>query len=199
MLDAAVSLTIKKHTMQNIKNVLQKQRPCSLGILILHLCLPKQKKVTMHIILRLLLFNIKTIFIIVIVLALLQGFITFINNHDAPLNWGDVSDAIKEQNTPKVINLIGQKFEKTVIEHKGEIQIYMQRLINEGKIKEAKELGDAVKLAAPNTYITKPLYDYYLNQGDAINAEKYDVPLDVTDGDASSEGDVSSEDGDMPE
>lgn len=54
----------------------------------------------------------KTIFIIVIVLALLQGFITFINNHDAPLNWGDVSDAIKEQNTPKVINLIGQKGRK---------------------------------------------------------------------------------------
>lgn len=141
----------------------------------------------------------KTIFIIVIVLALLQGFITCINNHDAPLNWGDVSDAIKEQNTPKVINLIGQKFEKTVIEHKGEIQIYMQRLINEGKIKEAKELGDAVKLAAPNTYITKPLYDYYLNQGDAINAEKYDVPLDVTDGDASSESDMSSGDGDISE
>ena len=75
----------------------------------------------------------------------------------------------------------------------------MQRLINEGKIEEAKELGDAVKLAAPNTYITKPLYDYYLNQGDATNAEKYDAPLDVTNSDASSESDMSSGDGDMSE
>ena len=98
-----------------------------------------------------------------------------------------------------VVVLLLKKDEDVIEKHKNEVQVYIQRLINEGKIKEAKELGDAVKLAAPNTYITKPLYDYYLNQGDATNAEKYDAPLDVTNSDASSESDMSSGDGDMSE
>ena len=118
---------------------------------------------------------------------------------DDPSGWNKVSDAIKEQNTTEVINLIGEKDEDVIEKHKNEVQVYMQRLINEGKIKEANELGDAVKLAAPKTYITKPLYDYYLNQGDATNAEKYDAPLDDTDGDASSNGDAPSGDGDLSE
>lgn len=130
---------------------------------------------------------------------LLKGCISFFTLLDDPSGWNKVSDAIKEQNTTEVINLIGEKDEYVIEKHKNEVQVYMQRLINEGKIKEANELGDAVKLAAPKTYITKPLYDYYLNQGDAINAEKYDVPLDVTDGDASSESDMSSGDGDISE
>lgn len=141
----------------------------------------------------------KIIFIVIVVVLLLKGCISFFTLLDDPSGWNKVSDAIKEQNTTEVINLIGEKDEDVIEKHKNEVQVYMQRLINEGKIKEAKELGDAVKLAAPNTYITKPLYDYYLNQGDAINAEKYDVPLDVTDGDASSESDMSSGDGDISE
>ena len=141
----------------------------------------------------------KTIFIVVIVLALLQGFITCINSHDAPLNWDDVSEAIKEQDTEDVINLIGTKFESTIEDHKGEIQVYMQHLIKEGKIEEAKDLGDAVKLAAPKSFITKPLYDYYINQGDATNAEKYDAPIDGTDFDANSEENGSSEDDNVSE
>lgn len=130
---------------------------------------------------------------------LLKGCISFFTWLNNPSGWNKVSDAIKEQNTTEVINLIGEKDEDVIERHKNEVQVYMQRLINEGKIEEAKELGDAVKLAAPNTYITKPLYDYYLNQGDATNAEKYDAPLDVTNGDASSEDGVSSEDGDLSE
>ena len=130
-------------------------------------------------------------------MLLLKGCI-FVLDYN-PSGWNKVSDAIKEQNTTEVINLIGEKDEDVIERHKNEVQVYMQRLINEGKIKEAKELGDAVKLAAPNTYITKPLYDYYLNQGDATNAEKYDAPLDVTNSDASSESDMSSGDGDMSE
>lgn len=139
----------------------------------------------------------KIIFIAIVVVLLLKGCIYALDADTT--GWDKVSDAIKEQNTTEVINLIGEIDEYYLAGHKGEIQIYMQRLINEGKIEEAKELGDAVKLAAPNTYITKPLYDYYLNQGDATNAEKYDAPLDVTNGDASSEDGVSSEDGDLSE
>lgn len=139
----------------------------------------------------------KIIFIVIVVVLLLKGCISVLDYN--PSGWNKVSDAIKEQNTTEVINILGEIDEYVIKEHKGEIQIYMQRLINEGKIKEAKELGDAVKLAAPNTYITKPLYDYYLNQGDATNAEKYDAPLDVTNGDASSEGNVNSGDGDLSE
>ena len=139
----------------------------------------------------------KIIFIAIVVVLLLKGCIYALDADTT--GWDKVSDAIKEQNTTEVINLIGEIDEYYLAGHKGEIQIYMQRLITEGKIKEANELGDAVKLAAPNTYITKPLYDYYLNQGDATNAEKYDAPLDVTNGDASSEDGVSSEDGDLSE
>lgn len=139
----------------------------------------------------------KIIFIVIVVVLLLKGCISVLDYN--PSGWNKVSDAIKEQNTTEVINLIGEKDEDVIERHKNEVQVYMLRLINEGKIEEAKELGDAVKLAAPNTYITKPLYDYYLNQGDATNAEKYDAPLDVTNGDASSEDGVSSEDGDLSE
>lgn len=139
----------------------------------------------------------KIIFIAIVVVLLLKGCISVLDYN--PSGWNKVSDAIKEQNTTEVINLIGEKDEDVIERHKNEVQVYMQRLINEGNIEEAKELGDAVKLAAPNTYITKPLYDYYLNQGDATNAEKYDAPLDVTNGDASSEDGVSSEDGDLSE
>ena len=139
----------------------------------------------------------KIIFIVIVVVLLLKGCISVLDYN--PSGWNKVSDAIKEQNTTEVINLIGEKDEDVIEKHKNEVQVYMQRLINEGKIKEAKELGDAVKLAAPNTYISKPLYDYYLNQGDATNAEKYDAPLDVTNSDASSESDMSSGDGDMSE
>lgn len=139
----------------------------------------------------------KIIFIVIVVVLLLKGCISVLDYN--PSGWNKVSDAIKEQNTTEVINLIGEKDEDVIERHKNEVQVYMQRLINEGKIEEAKELGDAVKLAAPNTYITKPLYDYYLNQGDTTNAEKYDAPLDVTNGDASSEDGVSSEDGDLSE
>ena len=139
----------------------------------------------------------KIIFIVIVVVLLLKGCISVLDYN--PSGWNKVSDAIKEQNTTEVINLIGEKDEDVIERHKNEVQVYMQRLINEGKIEEAKELGDAVKLAAPNTYITKPLYDYYLNQGDATDAEKYDAPLDVTNGDASSEDGVSSEDGDLSE
>lgn len=139
----------------------------------------------------------KIIFIVIVVVLLLKGCISVLDYN--PSGWNKVSDAIKEQNTTEVINILGEIDEYVIKNHKGEIQIYMQRLITEGKIKEANELGDAVKLAAPNTYITKPLYDYYLNQGDATNAEKYDAPLDVTNGDASSEDGVSSEDGDLSE
>ena len=141
----------------------------------------------------------KIIFIAIVVVLLLKGCISFFTLLDNPSGWNKVSDAIKEQNTTEVINLIGEIDEYYLAGHKGEIQIYMQRLITEGKIKEANELGDAVKLAAPKTYITKPLHDYYLNQGDATNAEKYDAPLDDTDGDASSNGDAPSRDGDLSE
>lgn len=139
----------------------------------------------------------KIIFIAIVVVLLLKGCIYALDADTT--GWDKVSDAIKEQNTTEVINLIGEIDEYYLAGHKGEIQIYMQRLITEGKIKEANELGDAVKLAAPKTYITKPLHDYYLNQGDATNAEKYDAPLDVTNSDASSESDMSSGDGDMSE
>lgn len=139
----------------------------------------------------------KIIFIAIVVVLLLKGCIYALDADTT--GWDKVSDAIKEQNTTEVINLIGEIDEYYLAGHKGEIQIYMQRLITEGKIKEANELGDAVKLAAPKTYITKPLHDYYLNQGDATNAEKYDAPLDDTDGDASSNGDAPSGDGDMSE
>ena len=139
----------------------------------------------------------KIIFIAIVVVLLLKGCIYALDADTT--GWDKVSDAIKEQNTPEVINLIGEIDEYYLAGHKGEIQIYMQRLITEGKIKEANELGDAVKLAAPKTYITKPLHDYYLNQGDATNAEKYDAPLDDTDGDASSNGDAPSGDGDLSE
>mgnify|MGYP002706364445 FL=1 len=139
----------------------------------------------------------KIIFIVIVVVLLLKGCISVLDYN--PSGWNKVSDAIKEQNTTEVINILGEIDEYVIKNHKGEIQIYMQRLITEGKIKEANELGDAVKLAAPNTYITKPLYDYYLNQGDATNAEKYDAPLDVTNSNASSESDMSSGDGDMSE
>lgn len=139
----------------------------------------------------------KIIFIVIVVVLLLKGCISVLDYN--PSGWNKVSDAIKEQNTTEVINILGEIDEYVIKNHKGEIQIYMQRLITEGKIKEANELGDAVKLAAPNTYITKPLYDYYLNQGDATNAEKYDAPLDVTNSDASSESDMNSGDGDMSE
>lgn len=139
----------------------------------------------------------KIIFIVIVVVLLLKGCIYALDADTT--GWDKVSDAIKEQNTTEVINLIGEIDEYYLAGHKGEIQIYMQRLITEGKIKEANELGDAVKLAAPKTYITKPLHDYYLNQGDATNAEKYDAPLDDTDGDASSNGDAPSEDGDLSE
>lgn len=139
----------------------------------------------------------KIIFIAIVVVLLLKGCIYALDADTT--GWDKVSDAIKEQNTTEVINLIGEIDEYYLAGHKGEIQIYMQRLITEGKIKEANELGDAVKLAAPKTYITKPLHDYYLNQGDATNAEKYDAPLDDTDGDASSNGDAPSRDGDLSE
>lgn len=139
----------------------------------------------------------KIIFIAIVVVLLLKGCIYALDADTT--GWDKVSDAIKEQNTTEVINLIGEIDEYYLAGHKGEIQIYMQRLITEGKIKEANELGDAVKLAAPETYITKPLHDYYLNQGDATNAEKYDAPLDDTDGDASSNGDAPSGDGDLSE
>ena len=139
----------------------------------------------------------KLIFIAIVVVLLLKGCIYALDADTT--GWDKVSDAIKEQNTTEVINLIGEIDEYYLAGHKGEIQIYMQRLITEGKIKEANELGDAVKLAAPKTYITKPLHDYYLNQGDATNAEKYDAPLDDTDGDASSNGDAPSGDGDLSE
>ena len=139
----------------------------------------------------------KIIFIVIVVVLLLKGCIYALDADTT--GWDKVSDAIKEQNTTEVINLIGEIDEYYLAGHKGEIQIYMQRLITEGKIKEANELGDAVKLAAPKTYITKPLHDYYLNQGDATNAEKYDAPLDDTDGDASSNGDAPSGDGDLSE
>ena len=139
----------------------------------------------------------KIIFIAIVVVLLLKGCIYALDADTT--GWDKVSDAIKEQNTTEVINLIGEIDEYYLAGHKGEIQIYMQRLITEGKIKEANELGDAVKLAAPKTYITKPLHDYYLNQGDATNAEKYDAPLDDTDGDASSNGDAPSGDGDLSE
>lgn len=139
----------------------------------------------------------KIIFIAIVVVLLLKGCIYALDADTT--GWDKVSDAIKEQNTTEVINLIGEIDEYFLAGHKGEIQIYMQRLITEGKIKEANELGDAVKLAAPKTYITKPLHDYYLNQGDATNAEKYDAPLDDTDGDASSNGDAPSGDGDLSE
>lgn len=139
----------------------------------------------------------KFIFIAIVVVLLLKGCIYALDADTT--GWDKVSDAIKEQNTTEVINLIGEIDEYYLAGHKGEIQIYMQRLITEGKIKEANELGDAVKLAAPKTYITKPLHDYYLNQGDATNAEKYDAPLDDTDGDASSNGDAPSRDGDLSE
>ena len=139
----------------------------------------------------------KNIFIAIVVVLLLKGCIYALDADTT--GWDKVSDAIKEQNTTEVINLIGEIDEYYLAGHKGEIQIYMQRLITEGKIKEANELGDAVKLAAPKTYITKPLHDYYLNQGDATNAEKYDAPLDDTDGDASSNGDAPSGDGDLSE
>ena len=139
----------------------------------------------------------KIIFIAIVVVLLLKGYIYALDADTT--GWDKVSDAIKEQNTTEVINLIGEIDEYYLAGHKGEIQIYMQRLITEGKIKEANELGDAVKLAAPKTYITKPLHDYYLNQGDATNAEKYDAPLDDTDGDASSNGDAPSGDGDLSE
>ena len=134
----------------------------------------------------------KLIFIVIAVLLLLKGCVSLFIWMDNPSGWNKISDAIKEQNTTEVINLIGEKDESVIASHKGEIQVYLQRLITEGKTKEAKELGDAVKLAAPNTYVTKPLYDYYLNQGDATNAEKYDAPIDGTDGDASTEGDLNS-------
>ena len=139
----------------------------------------------------------KIIFIAIVVVLLLKGCIYALDADTT--GWDKVSDAIKEQNTTEVINLIGEIDEYYLAGHKGEIQIYMQRLITEGKIKEANELGDAVKLAAPKTYITKPLHDYYLNQGDATNAEKYDAPLDDTDGDASSNGEAPSGDGDLSE
>lgn len=139
----------------------------------------------------------KIIFIAIVVVLLLKGCIYALDADTT--GWDKVSDAIKEQNTTEVINLIGEIDEYYLAGHKGEIQIYMQCLITEGKIKEANELGDAVKLAAPKTYITKPLHDYYLNQGDATNAEKYDAPLDDTDGDASSNGDAPSGDGDLSE
>lgn len=139
----------------------------------------------------------KIIFIAIVVVLLLKGCIYALDADTT--GWDKVSDAIKEQNTTEVINLIGEIDEYYLAGHKGEIQIYMQRLITEGKIKEANELGDAVKLAAPKTYITKPLHDYYLNQGDATNAEKYDATLDDTDGDASSNGDAPSGDGDLSE
>lgn len=139
----------------------------------------------------------KIIFIAIVVVLLLKGCIYALDADTT--GWDKVSDAIKEQNTTEVINLIGEIDEYYLAGHKGEIQIYMQRLITEGKIKEANELGDAVKLAAPKTYITKPLHDYYLNQGDATNAEKYDAPLDDTDGDASSNEDAPSGDGDLSE
>lgn len=139
----------------------------------------------------------KIIFIAIVVVLLLKGCIYALDADTT--GWDKVSDAIKEQNTTEVINLIGEIDEYYLAGHKGEIQIYMQRLITEGKIKEANELGDAVKLAAPKTYITKPLHDYYLNQGDATNAEKYDAPIDDTDGDASSNGDAPSGDGDLSE
>ena len=139
----------------------------------------------------------KIIFIAIVVVLLLKGCIYALDADTT--GWDKVSDAIKEQNTTEVINLIGEIDEYYLAGHKGEIQIYMQRLITEGKINEANELGDAVKLAAPKTYITKPLHDYYLNQGDATNAEKYDAPLDDTDGDASSNGDAPSGDGDLSE
>ena len=139
----------------------------------------------------------KIIFIAIVIVLLLKGCIYALDADTT--GWDKVSDAIKEQNTTEVINLIGEIDEYYLAGHKGEIQIYMQRLITEGKIKEANELGDAVKLAAPKTYITKPLHDYYLNQGDATNAEKYDAPLDDTDGDASSNGDAPSGDGDLSE
>ena len=139
----------------------------------------------------------KIIFIAIVVVLLLKGCIYALDADTT--GWDKVSDAIKEQNTTEVINLIGEIDEYYLAGHKGEIQIYMQRLITESKIKEANELGDAVKLAAPKTYITKPLHDYYLNQGDATNAEKYDAPLDDTDGDASSNGDAPSGDGDLSE
>lgn len=139
----------------------------------------------------------KIIFIAIVVVLLLKGCIYALDADTT--GWDKVSDAIKEQNTTEVINLIGEIDEYYLAGHKGEIQIYMQRLITEGKIKEANELGDAVKLAAPKTYITKPLHDYYLNQGDATNAEKYDAPLDDTDSDASSNGDAPSGDGDLSE
>ena len=139
----------------------------------------------------------KIIFIAIVVVLLLKGCIYALDADTT--GWDKVSDAIKEQNTTEVINLIGEIDEYYLAGHKGEIQIYMQRLITEGKIKEANELGDAVKLAAPKTYITKPLHDYYLNQGDATNAEKYDAPLDDTDGDASSNGDAPSGDCDLSE
>lgn len=67
MLEFIASLDARRRSKSNYQEAynakyqecVTKAKPCSLGILNLHLCLPKQKKVTMHIILRLLLFNIK--------------------------------------------------------------------------------------------------------------------------------------------
>ena len=139
----------------------------------------------------------KIIFIAIVVVLLLKGCIYALDADTT--GWDKVSDAIPSTPHHSWRPRRFSRSEYYLAGHKGEIQIYMQRLITEGKIKEANELGDAVKLAAPKTYITKPLHDYYLNQGDATNAEKYDAPLDDTDGDASSNGDAPSGDGDLSE
>ena len=79
----------------------------------------------------------KIIFIAIVVVLLLKGCIYALDADTT--GWDKVSDAIKEQNTTEVINLIGEIDEYYLAGHKGEIQIYMQRLITEGKIKEAND------------------------------------------------------------
>ena len=56
----------------------------------------------------------KIIFIAIVVVLLLKGCISFFTLLDNPSGWNKVSDAIKEQNTTEVINLIGEKDEDVI-------------------------------------------------------------------------------------
>lgn len=90
--------------------------------------------------------------------------------------WKEVTEAMNNNNAQEVVTKIGSANPFYVKDHQGEITSYVRRLVREGNIDAAEDVVSAANAHSGSIhkiYVAEPLYDYFLEQGNSVKAERY--------------------------
>lgn len=94
----------------------------------------------------------------------------------AEQQWKEVTEAMNNNNAQEVVAKIGSANPYSVEDHQGEITSYVRRLVREGNIDAAEDVVSAANAHSGGLhkiYVAEPLYDYFVEQGNTVKAERY--------------------------